>query len=74
VSSSADQCSRTHQLTLPHSYCYGGKPALAFNTKGMIDVTVACHPSFVDAKVRQGVLHLLLAMLTLRSTDGRRSA
>lgn len=31
-------------------FCYGGKPAIDFNTKGLVDVTVANHPSFVNVK------------------------
>ncbi|PWN33020.1 alpha/beta-hydrolase [Meira miltonrushii] len=30
-------------------YCYGGKLAIDFNTKGLVDVTVVNHPSFVNA-------------------------
>lgn len=30
-----------------YSYCYGGKFAVDFNTKGLTDASVGCHPSFV---------------------------
>ncbi|UZJ56196.1 hypothetical protein CBS101457_005516 [Exobasidium rhododendri] len=29
-------------------YCYGGKFAVDFNTKGLVNATVACHPSFTN--------------------------
>jgi dienelactone hydrolase len=29
-------------------FCYGGKFAVDFNTKGLVDATVACHPSFTN--------------------------
>lgn len=31
-------------------YCYGGKLSLLYNTRGLIDVSVACHPSMVNIK------------------------
>ncbi|PWN52015.1 alpha/beta-hydrolase [Violaceomyces palustris] len=29
-------------------YCYGGKSCLVFNARGLVDVSVACHPSFIN--------------------------
>jgi hypothetical protein len=31
-----------------HRFCYGGKFCVDFNTKGLVDATVACHPSFTN--------------------------
>lgn len=29
-------------------FCYGGKFAVEFNAKGLVNATVACHPSFTN--------------------------